>query len=91
MSFKFFIYKISNIASLWYRLETNIWKLEKKAFTGDVVVKDLPVNAGDIRHAGSIPGFGRSPGGGHGNTVQYSCLADPMDRESWQATVHRVV
>ena len=90
MSFKFFIYKISNIASSWYRLETNRWKLEKKTFTGDVVVKDLPVNAGDIRYAGSIPGFGRSPGGGHGNTVQYSCLEDPMDRESWQATVHRV-
>ena len=78
MSFKFFIYKISNIASLWYRLETNIWKLEKKAFTGDVVVKDLPVNAGDIRHAGSIPGFGRSPGGGHSNPLQYSCLENSM-------------
>ena len=39
---------------------------------------------------GSIPGSGRSPGGGHGNPLQYSCLGNPMDREAWQATVERV-
>ena len=39
---------------------------------------------------GSIPGSGRSPGGGHGNSLQYSCLENPMDRRAWQATVHRV-
>ena len=39
---------------------------------------------------GSIPGLGKSPGGGHGNPCQYSCLEDPMDRGGWQATVHRV-
>ena len=44
----------------------------------------------DIRDAGSIPGLGRSPGEGHGNTLQYSCLENPVDREPWQATVHRV-
>ena len=43
---------------------------------------------GDV---GSIPGSGRSPGGGHGHPVQYSCLENPTDREVWQATVHRVV
>ena len=52
-----------------------------------LVVKNLPANAGDIRDMGSIPGSGRSPGGGHGNPLQYSCLENPMD---WQATVHVV-
>ena len=45
-----------------------------------LVVKDTPANAGDIRNVGSIPGSGRSPGGGHGNPLQYSCLENPMDR-----------
>ena len=53
-----------------------------------LVVKYPPVNAGDERDAGSIPRFGRSPGGG--KPLQYSCLENPMDREAWQATVHRV-
>ena len=44
----------------------------------------------DVRDAGSIPGSGRSPGGGHDNPVQYSCLQNPMDREAWQAAVLRV-
>ena len=55
-----------------------------------LVVKNLPVNAGDIRDVSSIPGSGRSPGGGHGNPLQYSCLENPMDRGVWLATVHRV-
>ena len=55
-----------------------------------LVVKNLPANAGDIRDAGSIPGSGRSPGKGHGNPLQYSCLENPMDRGAWWATVHRV-
>ena len=45
-----------------------------------LVVKNLPVNAGDIRDSGSIPGLGRSPGGGNGNPLQCSCLENPMDR-----------
>ena len=45
-----------------------------------LVVNDLPANAGDVRDAGSIPGLGGSPGGGHGNPLQYSCLENPMDR-----------
>ena len=44
----------------------------------------------DIKDVGSIPGLGRSPGGGHGNPLQYSCLEKPMVREAWQATVHGV-
>ena len=45
-----------------------------------LVVKNPPANAGDIRDAGSIHGSERFPGGGHGNTLQYSCLENPMDR-----------
>ena len=54
------------------------------------MVKNLPANAGDPRDAGLIPGRGRSPGGGHRNPIQYSCLENPMDREAWWATVHGV-
>ena len=55
-------------------------------------VKNLPANAGDVRDMGWIPGLGRSPGGGHGNPLQYSCLGNPMDmdRGAWWATVHGV-
>ena len=53
-------------------------------------VKNLPVNVGDIGDEGSIPGSVRSPGRGHDNPLQYSCLENPMDRGAWQATVHRV-
>ena len=52
-----------------------------------VSVKNLPTNAGDMC---SIPGSGRSPGGGNGNLLQYSCLRNPMDREAWWATDHGI-
>ena len=55
-----------------------------------LVVKHPPANAGDIRDAGSIPGLGRATGGGHGNSLQYSCLENPMARGAWQAMVHGV-
>ena len=45
------------------------------------MVKNMPANAGDIRYVGLIPGSGRSPGRGHGNPLQYSCLENPRDRE----------
>ena len=54
-----------------------------------LVVKNPPAIAGDIRDMGSIPGSGRSPGGGHGNLLQYSYLENPIDRGAWRATVHR--
>ena len=54
------------------------------------MIKNLPANAGDKRDAGSIPGSGRSPGGGHGNRLQCSCLGNPMDRGAWWAEVHGV-
>ena len=55
-----------------------------------LVVKNLPANAGDIRDTGSIPESGRSPGGEHGNSLQYYCLENTMDRGAWQVTVHRL-
>ena len=54
------------------------------------VVKDPPANSGDVRDVGSISRSGRSPGGGHGNPPQYSCLGNPMDRGAWRAAVHGV-
>ena len=54
------------------------------------MVKNLPANAGDVREVGSILGSGRSPGGGHGNPLQYACLENPMNRGAWWATVHGV-
>ena len=51
------------------------------------MVKNPPANTGDIRDAGSVPGLGRSPGAGHGNPLQYSCLENPMGRGAWWATV----
>ena len=51
------------------------------------MVKNLPANVGDIRDVASILRSGRSPGGGHGNPLQYSCLENPMDRGAWLATV----
>ena len=54
------------------------------------MVNNLPASAGDIRDLGSIPGWGRSPGGRHGNPLQYSCLENPMDRGAWRATIHRL-
>ena len=54
-------------------------------FLGDLVIKNLPANAGDT---GLIPGSGRSPGEGNGNPLQYSCLGNAMDRGAWQDTVH---
>ena len=52
------------------------------------MVKNPPANSGDAIDSDSIPGSGRSPGGGNGNPLQYSCLGNPMDRGAWWATVH---
>ena len=54
------------------------------------MVKNLPANAGDARDIDSVPGWGRSPGEGNGNPLQYFCLENPMDGEVWRATVHGV-
>ena len=52
--------------------------------------KNPPANVGDAEDMGSVPGLGRSPGGGNGNPLQYSCLENSMGRGAWRATVHRV-
>ena len=54
------------------------------------MAKNLPANAEGTRDVGLIPGSGRSPGGGNGNPLQYSCLENPRDRGAWQSTVHGV-
>ena len=61
--------------------------LRKGDFPGGLVVKNLPANAGDL---GLIPGWGRCPGEGNVNPLQYSCLGNPMDRGAWQTTIHGV-
>ena len=53
------------------------------------MVKNPPADAGDKGDVGLIPGLGRSPGGQHSSSLQYSCLENPMDRGAWWATVHR--
>ena len=63
--------------------------IDKQASQVVLVVKNPPANVGDLRDVCSIPGSGRSPGGGHGNPLQYSCLENPMDRGARQVTVHR--
>ena len=101
-----YIYGWVHLLSTWNyhnivnQLHSNIkWKvlkkkkikyMEKQGISQVLVVKNLLANAGDIRDAGLIPELGRSPGGGHDNPLQYSCLENPRDRGSWWATVHRV-
>ena len=62
-------------------------RLHENLNVGGTVGKESAYNAGE---SGSIPGLGRSPGGGRENPLQYSCLENPMNRRAWQATVHRV-
>ena len=88
------LYLLSHWGSLSY---TSIYKAtcilkplkntDAEDFPGGPVVKNPPANAGDM---GSVAGSGRSPGIGNGNLLQYSCLENPIDREAWWATVHRV-
>ena len=69
------------------RVRKGIKGYRVKGFPGGSDHKESACNVGGL---GSVPGLGRSPGGRHGNPVQYSCLKNPMDRGAWQATVHRV-
>ena len=70
----------------------HLYFLKWRKITSQVVliVKNPPANVGDVRDVGSIPGLERSPAGGHGNPLQYSCLQSPMDRGAWWATVYEV-
>ena len=64
-----------------------MWEL---GFLSDSEVKNLPANTGALGDTSLIPGWGRSPEGGNGNPLQYSCLENPMDRGAWQARIHGV-
>ena len=70
--------------------KTHMYILLIKGFPGDAMIKKPPADIGDIRDAGSIPGSRRSPGERNGNSLQYSCLKNPMDSGTWWATVHGV-
>ena len=84
--------------SLYFTALSEVWEGSASCFrtyssprTSQAIgVKNLHANAGDIRNKVWIPESRRSPGGGHGNLLQYSCLENPMDRGAWRATVHRV-
>ena len=84
----------SGTDSIQWLIDTQVIKILSlvPAWVSQVVlmVKTLPTYEGDIRDSSSVPGSGRSPGGGHGNPLQYSCLENPMDRGAWWATVHGV-
>ena len=66
------------------------WGIVALGFPGGSVVKNPPANAGDARDLGLLPGLGRSPGKGNGNSLQYSYLRNPMDRWAWWTTVHGI-
>ena len=63
---------------------------QRRGSQAALVVKNLPANPRNVRDSGSIPGSGQSPGGGHGNVLQCSCLENLMDTGGWQPMVHRV-
>ena len=89
----FKVWNILRIRKMWNTneqmlLKNDVNRLGEWASQVVLVVKSLPANAGDIRDMGLIPVSGRSPGGGHGIPLQYSCLENPMDREAWLAMVH---
>ena len=87
----------SQLGEQWWQPELGCWHQKKKEWDRFKICseipkwrKNLPDNEGDVRDTGSISRSGRSPGGGHGNPLQYSYLENPRDREVWRATVHRV-
>ena len=71
-------------------ISENEKKKKNPSHTGTLKNRFSYLDPGDIRDTGLIPGLERSPGGGHGNLLQYSCLENSSDRGAWRATVHRV-
>ena len=86
----FSIYMCRKAPWKWGVTSNGEWRPPAWASQVVLVGKNPSANAGNIRDAGSIPGLGRSPGGGHGNPLQYSCLENPTDRGAWWATIRRV-
>ena len=70
---------------VFYRLVALYWACQV-----ELMVENLPANSGDKRRDQFDPWSGKSPGGGHGNPLQYSCLENPMDRRAWQPMLHGV-
>ena len=81
-----------NILEIQLKKKNSVIQLSivEKSFCGTGSGKEHTCSAGDMRDSCSIPGLEKSPGEEHGNSLQYSCLENPMDRGAWQATVHRV-
>ena len=97
--FWFSFFRVNFLSSIKMRLRqpSALWGWEAWVYNCsytdsqvELVVKNLPTDAGNVRDEGLIPGSGRSPGGGHDNPLQYSCLESSMDRGAWWATVHGV-
>ena len=87
----FFLRSLDGPCSVWdFQTEKHGLSLIYGSSQVALVVKNPPAVAGDMREAGLIPRSGRSPGGGQGNTLQYPCLQNPMEREAWWATIHAV-
>ena len=92
--FKIIFYLIDILTYVRLR---DIWRIHQWCFDTltqvswvALMVKNPLANTGDLRHVGSTPGSGRSPGGEHGNPLWCSCLENPMNGGAWRATVHRV-
>ena len=89
-SYKELIRKVvPSICPLRWSKFLNILLLSRRASQMALEVKHLPANKGDVREVGLILGSGRFPGGGNGNSLQYFCLENPMDKGPWQTAVHR--
>ena len=83
------INKMKRQTVVWEKIFAN--HLSDKGSPGGSVVKNPPDNAGDTGDMSSIPGSGRSPGGGNGKPLQHSCLENHMDEGAWQARVHGII
>ena len=81
---------VSQLSSYWGIYLGGKYTHMMQGFPGGATVKNPLANAGDAGDKGSVPGLGRSPGGGYGNPLQYFWLENPMERKAWWATVHRV-
>ena len=79
----------STFSRYWWKSEIKV-RIGREGFPDGTTIKNLPCNAGDMGDAGSVPGLGRSPGGGCGNPLQYSCLNNFLDRGTWQGIVHGI-
>ena len=76
-------YLLRSVSLFFMAIKVGLYSGLFRAFQVALVVKNPPANAGDLRDSGLSPGLGRSPGGGLGNPLQYSCWEKPVDRGAW--------